>query len=60
MALNLSIRSGVDACASRTFHSTPSSMALCVRLDDPMNAVEKPDNRSKSHAFACSLVVLVS
>ena len=35
-------------------------MALCVRFDEPMNAVEKPVSRSNSHAFACSLVVRVS
>jgi hypothetical protein len=35
-------------------------MALCVRFDDPMNAVEYPESLSNNHAFACNLVVLVS
>ena len=56
MALNFSIRSGVDTCDRRTFHSTPSSMRACDRFDDPMNAVEKPESRSNSHAFACRRV----
>ena len=45
---------------ARTFHSSPSSNAECVRFDEPTYAVSKPESRSKSHAFACSRVWEVS
>ena len=44
----------------RTFHSSPSTCAEWVRFDDPMYAVECPDRRWNSHAFACNRVVAVS
>lgn len=45
VALNFSTIVGASTRESRTFHSTPSSIADVERFDEPMNTVEKPDSR---------------
>ena len=47
--------SGFRAPDTRTFHSSPLICAECVRFDDPMYAVEKPEiggTATLSHAVA--------
>ena len=42
------------------FHSSPLTCAECVRLEEPMYAVEKPVLRWNSQALAWSRVEVVS
>lgn len=52
--------SGLRAAAIRRFHSSPVTCAECVKFDDPTYAVEKPERRWNTHAFAWRRVVLTS
>ena len=44
----------------RTFHSSPGTIALWVRFDDPTYAVDCPRARLKIHALAWRRVVVWS
>ena len=53
-------RIGLRTPDTRTFHSSPVTCAEWVRLDEPTYAVEYSPARWKSHALACSRVMVVS
>ncbi len=48
---------GLRAADARTFHSMPVTCAEWVRFDEPTYAVENPEWRWNTHAFACNRVV---
>jgi hypothetical protein len=45
---------------TRTFHSSPGTIALCVSFDDPTYAVARPWARWNNHDLACRRVAVVS